>query len=197
MLHDRARAWSGVNLYTNDRDRAYLMDMDGRRLHTWRLPATDQQHCEHAELLDDRKIAVVCVNDALFVLDARSNIVLEHRAKVHHDIAPLADGGMLVPEKSIHFYRRRMVYFDGLTWLSPKAGRGGDGRPGTRAIDWRSSIHRRRSIDRVALASSSPAATTTTTSTPSSRCPRPRSASATRGFAPAISWCACATRGSC
>ena len=118
VLHDRARAWSGVNLYTNDRDAAYLMDMDGRRLHTWRLPDTDQQHCEYAELLADGKLAVVCVNDALFVLDARSNVVLEHRAKVHHDVAPLADGGMVVPDKSIHFYRRRMVYFDGLAWLS-------------------------------------------------------------------------------
>ncbi|HEX2463687.1 MAG TPA: arylsulfotransferase family protein [Thermoanaerobaculia bacterium] len=120
VLHDRERAWSGVNLYTNDRDRAYLMDMDGRRLHTWRLPATDQQHCEYAELLGGGKLAVVCVNDALFVLDAGSNVVLEHRGKVHHDIAPLADGGMVVPEKSIHLYRRRMVYFDGLAWLSPE-----------------------------------------------------------------------------
>jgi outer membrane protein assembly factor BamB len=119
VRHDRGRAWPGVNLYTNDRDRAFLMDMDGRRLHTWRLPATDQQHCEYAELLADGKLAVVCVNDALFVLDARSNVVLEHRAKVHHDLAPVADGGMVVPEKGIHFYRRRMVYFDGLSWLSP------------------------------------------------------------------------------
>src|SRR4030095_12647387 len=42
VRHDRARAWAGVNLYTNDRDAAYLMDMDGRRLHTWRLPETEQ-----------------------------------------------------------------------------------------------------------------------------------------------------------
>jgi hypothetical protein len=118
-LHDRDRAWPGVNLYTNDRDQAFLMDMEGKRLHTWRFPETEQQHCEYSELLADGNLAVVCVNDALFVLDRRSNVVLEHRAKVHHDVAPLANGELLVPDKSIHFYRRRMVYFDGLAWLSP------------------------------------------------------------------------------
>ena len=60
---------------------------------------------------------MVCVNDALFILDRRSNVVFEHRAKVHHDVAPLADGELLVPDKAIHFYRSRMVYFDGLAWL--------------------------------------------------------------------------------
>jgi hypothetical protein len=119
VLHDRARAWQGVNLYTNDRDRAYLIDMDGRRLHTWRLPKTEQQHCEHVEPLDGGRIAVVCVNDALFVLDADSNVVLEHRAKVHHDVAALPDGGLIVPDKTLRPYRFRMVYFDGLTWLGP------------------------------------------------------------------------------
>jgi hypothetical protein len=119
VLHDRERAWPGVNLYTNDRDQAFLMDMDGRRLHTWRFPESRQQHCEYAELLADGNLAVVCVNDALYVLDRGSNVVLGHRAKVHHDVAPLANGDLLVLEKAIHFYRRRMVYFDGLVWLSP------------------------------------------------------------------------------
>ena len=117
VRHDRERAWQGVNLYTNDQDTAYLMDMDGKRVHTWRLPETEHRHCEHAELIDAGRLAVVCVNDALFVLDPRSNVLLEHRAKVHHDVAPLADGALIVPGKSIRPYRWRMVYFDGLTWL--------------------------------------------------------------------------------
>jgi len=128
VVHDRERAWRGVNLYTNDRDEVYLMDMEGRRLHTWRLPETPHGHCEYAEILDGDsgaddgadRIAVVCVNDALYILDRRSNIVLEHRDKVHHDLAPLADGSIIVPDKSIHFYRSRMVYFDELAWLDPR-----------------------------------------------------------------------------
>jgi hypothetical protein len=120
VLHDRSRAWPGVNLYTNDRDQAYLMDMEGRRLHTWRVPETRHHHCEHAELLDDGKLAVICVNDALFILDRRSDVLLDHRAKVHHDLAPLTDGTLIVADKAIHPYRRRMVYFDGLTWLGPR-----------------------------------------------------------------------------
>lgn len=35
---DEERAWHGLNLYTNDVNEAYLMDMAGRRLHTWTLP---------------------------------------------------------------------------------------------------------------------------------------------------------------
>jgi outer membrane protein assembly factor BamB len=119
VRHDRGRAWQGVNLYTNDADEAYLMDMDGGRVHTWRIPPTPQQHCERAELLDGGRLAVICVNDALFVLDSRSNVLLEHRAKVHHDLAALADGTLIVADKKIHPYRWRMVYFDGLSWLRP------------------------------------------------------------------------------
>jgi hypothetical protein len=108
-----------LNLYTNDRDAAYLMDMDGRRVHTCRIPETRQQHCEHAEPLGSGKLAVVCVNDALFVVDSDSNVLVEHRAKVHHDVAPLDDGALIVVDKEIHPYRWRMVYFDGLSWLGP------------------------------------------------------------------------------
>ena len=67
MLHDRERAWQGVNLYTNDRDQAFLMDMDGKRLHTWRLPETEQHHCEYAELLDDGDLAVVWGIAGMFI----------------------------------------------------------------------------------------------------------------------------------
>jgi hypothetical protein len=94
------------------------MDMDGRRLHTWRIPETAHRHCEYAELIGDGKLAVVCVNDALFVLDRHSKVLLEHRAPVHHDVAQLADGTLIVPEKAVHLYRRRLVYFDSLAWLS-------------------------------------------------------------------------------
>jgi hypothetical protein len=132
VRHDRERAWQGVNLYTNDQDAAYLMDMDGRRIHTWRLPETRHRHCEHAELLDAGRLAVVCVNDGLFVLDSRSKVLFEHRAKVHHDVAPLAGGALIVPGKTIRPYRWRMVYFDGLTWLD---------RDGETLRDWSSWRH--------------------------------------------------------
>ena len=119
VLHDPARAWQGWNLYTNDTDEAYLLGMDGRRAHTWRIPKTRRQHCEQAELLPGGNLAVVCVNDALFVLDRRSNVLLEHRSKVHHDVAALDDGTLIVPIHAVRPYRRRMVYFDGLAWITP------------------------------------------------------------------------------
>ena len=60
-LWDGERAWSGLNLYTNDVNEAYLMDMEGRRLHTWSL-SEDYNHCEYFELLAGGEIAVVCVS---------------------------------------------------------------------------------------------------------------------------------------
>ena len=97
VVHDRDRAWRGANLYTNDRDEVYLMDMEGRRLHTWRLPATEHGHCEHAEILSEDRLGVLCVNDALYILDRRSNVVVEHRDKVHHDLAPSPMGASSSP----------------------------------------------------------------------------------------------------
>jgi hypothetical protein len=117
VLHDRERAWAGVNLYTNDGDEAYLMDMEGRRFHRWSIPETRKQHCEYGELLADGALAVVCVNDALFVLDRQSRVLLEYRRKVHHDVEPLDDGTLIVPIKQLRPYRRRMVYFDGVAWV--------------------------------------------------------------------------------
>ena len=65
------------------------------------------------------------------MLDARSNVVLEHRDKVHHDVAPLAGGGMVVPDKSIHFYRAA----DGLL-RRPRPGSSPEGRSERRWSTW-------------------------------------------------------------
>jgi len=43
-IWDEERAWNGYNLYTNDVNEAYLMDMGGRRLHSWIL-SEEYAHC--------------------------------------------------------------------------------------------------------------------------------------------------------
>jgi len=112
MVWDEERAWPGFNLYTNDVNEAYLMDMSGRRLHTWTLPEK-YTHCEHFELLAGGDIAIVCVGQALLRLDRDSNILWRLRKPVHHDVAHRDDGVFLVPRAGrSREYKGRRVGFD-------------------------------------------------------------------------------------
>ena len=117
-LWDRERAWDGINLYTNDINEIYLMDMAGRRLHTWTLPEKFS-HCEHFELLSEGRVAVVCVGQGVVMLDRESNILWHLGKPVHHDLAVQADGSLLVPVAGRwRDYRNRKVKFDGLLYVS-------------------------------------------------------------------------------
>lgn len=117
-LWDEESAWEGINLYTNDVNEAYLMDMAGRRLHTWTLPE-EFTHCEHFELLPGGHIAMVCVGQALVKLDRDSNIVWVLRKPFHHDLAVLEDGSFLVPVVGKwRRYQGRRVGFDGVAHVS-------------------------------------------------------------------------------
>jgi len=112
------RAWPGINLYTNDVNEAYLMDMAGRRLHTWTLPEKFT-HCEHFELLAGGSIAMVCVGQGVVKLDRESNIQWELRKPVHHDLAIRDDGSFLVPVIGRwRPYQGRRVGFDGVLHVS-------------------------------------------------------------------------------
>lgn len=115
---DEERAFNGLNLYTNDVNEAYLMDMAGRRLHTWTLPEK-YTHCEHFELLAGGSIVMVCVGQGLVKLDRQSAIVWELRKPVHHDVAVRDDGTFLVPIVGRwRRYQGRRVGFDGLAHVS-------------------------------------------------------------------------------
>ena len=69
-LFDEARAWPGVNLFTDDVDRVFLTDMRGRHLHEWHLPPGRRQ-CEHAEILGNGNLLVECVDQAITRLEPR------------------------------------------------------------------------------------------------------------------------------
>jgi hypothetical protein len=117
-IWDTERAWSGLNLYTNDVNEAYLMDMSGRRLHTWTLPE-EFTHCEHFELLPGGGIVVVCVGQGLVRLDRRSKVLWELDKRIHHDVAVVEDGSFWVPIRGRgRKYQGRRVGFDGLIRVS-------------------------------------------------------------------------------
>lgn len=126
-----SRAAPGYNLYTNDVDEVYLVDIDGNRLHTWRLE--DKRHCEYAELLEDGNLAVVCAGQGVTLLDWHSDVVWEVRMAAHHDVAVLPDGSLLVPyQAETRSHLGRTVIFDGIARLSA------DGR---RQASWSSFEH--------------------------------------------------------
>ncbi|HEX9801308.1 MAG TPA: arylsulfotransferase family protein [Thermoanaerobaculia bacterium] len=112
-------AWDGLNLYTNDVDAAYLVDMDGRRLHEWKLPA-GSKHCEHVELLAGGNLLAVCVYQWLTRVSWNSDVRWLLKQSVHHDAHVMDDGTAIVPfGAGAREYRGRRVTFDGLLWVSP------------------------------------------------------------------------------
>jgi hypothetical protein len=117
-VNDSERAWQGVNLYTNDVNEAYLLDMSGRRLHTWKLPE-QYDHCEHFEVLPRGQLVGVCAPQALVKLDWESNVLWINDISAHHDIALLEDGSMLVPfGEALREFNGRQVGFDGIAHIS-------------------------------------------------------------------------------
>ncbi len=115
--YDRDAASPGYNLYTNDEDEIYLLDMSGKRRHTWKV--ADGNNCEYAVLLEDGHLLTVCESHAIVKLDWHSNPVWKRKLRVHHDIEIMADGSILtiVRDKPIN-YRSRRVIFDSIMHVS-------------------------------------------------------------------------------
>jgi hypothetical protein len=116
-VFDEQRAWHGYNLYTNDVDTAFLMDMSGKKLHTWRFQKNKK--CEYAHLLPTGEILGVCMGQGVWKVDWDSRVIWKRRYFVHHDIEPLPDGSFWTTrrEKNIE-YRGRFVVFDALQRIS-------------------------------------------------------------------------------
>jgi outer membrane protein assembly factor BamB len=118
--HDPERSWDGVNLYTNSAGEAYLMDMDGRRLHTWTFPE-GSENCGYFELLGNGEIVATCKQQYLVRLDRDSNVIWSVELPVHHDVHPRDDGGFVVLTKEKRQeYKGRHVQFGGFAFVSPQ-----------------------------------------------------------------------------
>jgi hypothetical protein len=115
--HERARTSPGVNLYTNDVDEVYLVDLDGERLHTWRLPG--KRNCQYAELLEEGQLMALCVAESLTLLAPDSSVIWELPLVVDHDFARLPDGSWLALHlKPARSYRGRLVVFDAIAHVA-------------------------------------------------------------------------------
>jgi len=95
IRHEESKAFAGYNIYTNDVDQVFIMDMKGERVHSWNLP--EKIHCEFAELLKNGQVLVICEAQSVTKLDWSGNVLWERFGKVTHDVAVLPDNSSLVP----------------------------------------------------------------------------------------------------
>lgn len=101
-IHDRERAWSGVNFYSSRiRTSARLMDNEGRELHVWSHPGEDGW--EHVELFPNGDLLVIANQQAIFKLDRDSKLVWRLDIEAHHDLAihPSGDIYALTNEENL------------------------------------------------------------------------------------------------
>ena len=121
ILHHASAVAPGANLYTNDEDAVLLIDAEGTLLRRWELPG--REHCEHAELLSSGRLAVLCEREALVILETDGSVALEVPGNVHHDVAELEDGSLVMPVRDeARRYRGRAVIFDSILQISPDGG---------------------------------------------------------------------------
>ncbi len=119
VKHDSQKSWSGYNLYTNDVNEAYIMDMSGKKVHTWSLPS-NLNHCDYFELLPDGDIAISCVLKAFIRVRWDSTVRWIANIPAHHDVDVLDDGSFRVVYRDVGVsYRAHgRVYFDGVAHVS-------------------------------------------------------------------------------
>jgi len=117
--YDQKLAAPGYNLYSDLAEKIHLMDLRGQHVHTWSVPG-DGRQCQHAELLPDGGLVVMCVGHGVMLLDWNSRILFDQKMSAHHDVAPLPGGGFLVPFNWTLPYKGRQVLFDGIATLSAR-----------------------------------------------------------------------------
>ena len=118
--YDPDRASPGYNLFTNDMTQIYLMDLEGRIVHTWNVPGNKKQ-CEYARMLENGDLLVICLLQSLVKLDWDSNLLWDRKLHIHHDIDVLQDRTILalVQERPVR-YNSYNVLFDSIIRLSPQ-----------------------------------------------------------------------------
>lgn len=114
-VHDRQRAWQGVNLYTSGHaNEALLVDMDGRVLHTWRYPveqlwpdepvarAPTGRFWRRAALLPEGDLLAIYEGVGIVRLDRDSNVRWSRLDRAHHDLQVLPDGRIVLLARVTH-----------------------------------------------------------------------------------------------
>ncbi len=121
VKYNRSSAYDGYNLYYRvPLNEAYLMDMEGRVVHTWRWPQYAKKNAWQAiEMLDNGDLLVACLPCGLLKIDWNSNIIFQNKdLSPHHDIDVLPDRTLLVLNRRFQRYRGEEVAFDEIIHLT-------------------------------------------------------------------------------
>jgi hypothetical protein len=120
VLVDRDRAWPGYNFYCSRvTPEAFLMDMDGRVVHTWRYDGHEDHNLwDHAIMLENGDIIVLDKFRYILQLDWESNLVWDKKLEVHHDVARADDGTLFVIEYNAERHRDLRIRFTRIVHLS-------------------------------------------------------------------------------
>jgi hypothetical protein len=97
VRHDRERAWDGLNLFKSPGSvETFLMDMDGRVVHTWRAPGGSDATWKMAELRPGGQVIAMVNLRRLELVDWDSTLIWSVDVPAHHDLDVDADGRILV-----------------------------------------------------------------------------------------------------
>lgn len=108
MVHNADLAWNGYNLYCCALcPDVVLMDMDGDLVHRWVRPDSAEGQFQHAIMLPDGGVVVICFDPrSLIRLDRSSNLQWRKDSHCHHDV-------MLTPDSTLYvLVDERLPYRD-------------------------------------------------------------------------------------
>lgn len=120
-VHRQDKAYGGYNLFCSEvSPAAFLMDMAGNIVHRWEYSTgrTRRWTWAHAIMLDNGDLVVVDRPRNLMRLDWDSNLLWIREMEVHHDIAELPDGSLLVTDRETWRYRGVLVRFPAIVRVS-------------------------------------------------------------------------------
>ena len=135
-VHRRDRAHTSLNLYTSGHaPEAYLMDMDGQILHTWRYAFEeiwDEERPEgniadfwrRAHLFENGDVIAIFETLGIFKVDKDSKLLWAERNSAHHDLFVHEDGRIFTLTQRLTsedwFHEGLPVFDDYITILSPE-----------------------------------------------------------------------------
>lgn len=134
-VHDSGRTQAGLNLYTSGHaPEAYLMDMDGEVVHTWRYAYEDlwpgpkpngnvADFWRRAHVFENGDVIAIFETLGIFKVDKDSNLLWEKRNSAHHDLYVHEDGTVFTLTQKLvtkdWFREGQPVYDDFITLLRP------------------------------------------------------------------------------
>ena len=116
-IHDRERAWPGLNFYTSGHGgEAILLDMEGRVLHRWhsdfralwpnREYPPRKDYWRRAVLMPDGHVIAIYAGRGILKLDRHSNVVWKSAVQAHHDIDVQPNGDIYLLTRRAHIIPR-------------------------------------------------------------------------------------------